>query len=125
MGRKLIMKNNPGVNMLSTHPKTHIVKEGETLYIIAQEYEITLEALKDANPGIDPELIVVGQEINIPDQESGEDLSAQTHIVKKGETLAKIAQEYKVTLEDLKAANLDINPDLLVVGQRITIPDGD
>ena len=46
---------------------THIVKQGENLSIIAEQYQVTLKALIDANPGINPRLIVVGQRINIPD----------------------------------------------------------
>jgi LasA protease len=46
----------------------------------------------------------------------------ETYIVKSGDTLGKIAQLYSTSLESLvKANNLD-NPDLLSVGQSLTIP---
>ena len=70
-----------------TNPKTHVVREGETLFIIAQQYGLTLEVLIAANPGIKPELITVGQEIKIPDQNNGGD-SSKSHIVREGENLS-------------------------------------
>lgn len=110
--------------MISDRTETHIVKEGETLYLIAQKYGVTLEALKEANPGIDPELITIGQEINIPEgNNGGESPSSKTHTVRDGETLSTIAKQYGVTLEALKEANPNINPEIIVVGQRINIPE--
>ena len=114
--------NIPNQNNEGNSSKTHIVKEGENLSIIAEQYEVTLVALIEANPGINPRLIVVGQGINIPDQNNGGD-SSKTHIVKEGESLYTIAEQYGVTLNALIEANPEINPNLLVVGQRINIPD--
>ncbi|WP_042330976.1 M14 family metallopeptidase [Desulfosporosinus orientis] len=45
----------------------HIVIEGESLYIIAQKYGISLSSLIAANPDIkNPDLIVPGQVLNVP-----------------------------------------------------------
>ena len=46
--------------------RTHTVKSGDTLNKIASKYDTTVEKLKKENPGINPNLIKVGQEIYIP-----------------------------------------------------------
>jgi hypothetical protein len=43
------------------------------------------------------------------------------HTIKKGETLSQIAKKYKVNLEKIASWNNISNPDLLVVGKKITI----
>jgi nucleoid-associated protein YgaU len=44
------------------------------------------------------------------------------HIVKKGESLSKIASSYGVALEDILQANGIENPDDLKAGEKIKIP---
>jgi tetratricopeptide (TPR) repeat protein len=67
---------NPGSSNLTTiarssvtpvaSPRTHIVQAGETLSIIARKYRVRLEALKAANPRLDPRRMRVGQTLIIP-----------------------------------------------------------
>jgi len=47
---------------------------------------------------------------------------AATHTVRKGESLATIAQKYGVTVSELVKANNIKNPNKLNVGTRLTIP---
>jgi hypothetical protein len=48
-------------------PEEHVVRAGETMVVIAKQHGITLKALLTANPQIkDPNLIRVGQVINLP-----------------------------------------------------------
>ncbi len=49
--------------------------------------------------------------------------SARTHVVRRGETLGAIAQQYRISLAALRTAN-DMNGDLLYVGAKLTIPQG-
>lgn len=44
----------------------HVIREGDTLYMIAKEHHVTLEALMAANPSIDPYNMQIGAEICIP-----------------------------------------------------------
>ncbi|MBC8249141.1 MAG: LysM peptidoglycan-binding domain-containing protein [Anaerolineales bacterium] len=46
----------------------------------------------------------------------------RTHVVQPGENLFRIALHYGMTYTALAAANGIINPDLIYVGQRLTIP---
>jgi LysM repeat protein len=45
------------------------------------------------------------------------------YVIKKGDTLSKIAVAHGISLEELRAANPDIkDPNKIVEGQQITIP---
>ncbi len=44
------------------------------------------------------------------------------HTVKAGETLSSIAEDYRKPLQSIIQANPQINPNVIYVGQRITIP---
>lgn len=47
-------------------PRTHTVKLGEDMSGIALRYRVSLDALKTANPGANPRIIIVGQQLIIP-----------------------------------------------------------
>lgn len=44
----------------------YIIQAGDTLYNLANRYNITLEEIYTANPGINPDLLQIGQVICIP-----------------------------------------------------------
>ena len=48
---------------------------------------------------------------------------AKTHTVKIGETLSLIALKYGTTVEALSSTNGIKNPNLIYVGQKLTIPE--
>lgn len=48
--------------------------------------------------------------------------SGKVYVVKKGDTLAKIAKAHKTTVSKIKAVNPKINPDKILVGQKINLP---
>jgi LysM repeat protein len=45
---------------------TYTVKSGDTFFKIAQKYNISVQALEAANPGVDPTKLHVGQVIHLP-----------------------------------------------------------
>lgn len=96
----------------------HIVKPGETLYQISQNYGIPLRDIIDANDLRNPDLIATGQTIIIPFQ-------SNKHIVKSGQSLYTIASQHDLTLDELIAANPDLKPPYTIYpGQVINIPGG-
>jgi LysM repeat protein len=46
--------------------RTHTVKAGETMTIIARHYGVSLSALQAANPGVEPRRMQAGQTLKIP-----------------------------------------------------------
>lgn len=49
----------------------HVVKAGDTMYSIARNYGVTMEALESANPNVHDYIIQVGQVLNIPAPPAG------------------------------------------------------
>lgn len=45
-----------------------------------------------------------------------------THIVKQGETLMTISEDYRIPVQSIISENQISNPNLIYVGQRLTIP---
>lgn len=116
----------------------HVVQPGETLFRIALRYGVTLSQLAAANNIANPARIFVGQQLVIPGgttittptTPSNTALpvttpaaSGQTHVVRPGENLFRIALRYNVTLSQLAAFNGISNPALIFVGQVLRIPD--
>lgn len=48
------------------HTRTHAVKAGDTPFSISRQYQIKVNSLLSANPGLDPKRMRVGQLLNIP-----------------------------------------------------------
>lgn len=46
--------------------RTHKVKKGDTFYGIAKQYGVNAKDVINANPGVEPTRIIIGQEIIVP-----------------------------------------------------------
>ncbi len=94
----------------------YVVKQGDTLYKIAQQFGVTTEKLIADNELTEPDNLVVGQTIVIVKNNT-------MHTVQSGDTLFKIAQMYNISLADLTKANPQItNPFNLQIGSVVYIP---
>ncbi len=106
------------------------VKPGDTLSGIARRFRTTVPAIADANGISNPDLIFVGQSLQIPTAGGGSGgnptggKSAPTHVVAAGDTLASIAARYGTTIEALARANGIANPNLIFLGTRLRLQPG-
>jgi LysM repeat protein len=98
--------------------KSHVVQKNETLGGIARKYGVSTSALQAINGISNPNLLYVGKKLKIP---SGA-LSEITYVVKKGESLGSIASRFRVKTSTLALINRIERPDLIKVGQKLTIP---
>lgn len=96
----------------------HIVKPGDTLYDLAKTYNTTVSAIQDANQ-LDNNNLTIGQYLIIPVSDSGE--QEGTYTVVAGDTLLKIANEFDITVSELKSAN-NLTDDIIFIGQNLVIP---
>jgi LysM repeat protein len=122
---------SPTITTAST--QKHIVASGETLYSITTKYNISVDELKKANPGL-TSTISVGQELTIPTKGATVATATTTkpatsskvavnHQVAAGETLYSISKKYNVGVDDIKKANPGIGS--LQVGQVVVVPGVD
>lgn len=96
---------------------TYTVKSGDSLWKIANEYGVTVDELKKAN-NLSSNVLNIGQILKIPTKEVESD---NIYIVKSGDSLWKIANEYDVTVDELKKAN-NLTSNVLSIGQKLVIP---
>ena len=112
--------------------KEYTIVRGDTLGTIAKRNNVTLSALRKANPGVDAGKIRPGQKIQIPAGDTSakspstglntvESGSGKTYTVKAGDNLTKIARAHGVTVSQLRAAN-DLKTSMVNAGQKLKIP---
>lgn len=106
----------------SNYTATHKVKSGESLYIVAQKYGVTVSDLKEAN-NLSSNNLKVGQKLKVPQAKKKADNtnSSSTHVVRSGESLYLIAERYGITVNELKKAN-SITDNRIKPGLKLTIP---
>ncbi len=110
------------VALVAAASSDYVVQRGDTLARIAAEHGTTVKALAEANGITDPNRIYVGQELVIPGQGNKAGGEPIIHVVAPGETLAEISRKYSTTVTALVETNRLANPNLLMIGQRLTIP---
>lgn len=103
--------------------KAHTVSKGETMYSIAQKYNITIVELYAANPQV-KDGISIGEVLDIPLNVNSSPYANKfsTYTVKPKETLYSIAKEQGVKVDDIIEANPQLKTDPLANGQIILIP---
>jgi spore germination protein len=92
----------------------HTVISGNSLWIISNQYGISMSEIQKANK-LTSTQIRVGQKLKIPQK-------YQVYTVIKGDTLWKISTKYRVTTNDLTKLN-NLRSSNLRVGQKLNIPD--
>lgn len=108
--------------------QTHIVAPKETLFGLSKQYNVSVEAIQNANQAVLVNGLQIGQELIIPHTVNSSKTenaapSKTTHHVVAKESLFSIAREYNVSVQDLESLNKDILVNGLQIGQTITIPN--
>lgn len=98
------------------------VQPGDTLYRLAQRFNITVAAILRANPGVDPNRLQVNQRLCIPRGLTVCPPNSQTYTIRSGDTLYNLAQRFNTTVEAIRRANPGIDPNRLQIGMQICIP---
>lgn len=99
---------------------TYTVKSGDSLWKIANEYGLTVAELKSLN-GLTSDNLSIGQVLKVSNSSGSSNSSGNTYTVKSGDSLWKIANQYGVTVNELKSLN-DLTSDILSIGQVLKIP---
>ena len=113
----------------------HVVQAGETLYSIAVRYDKTVAEIAQANGMSAPYTIHSGNKLTIPPAAGAAPAPASSpaeapqqasgtsaYIVKRGDSLSTIAAQFGITYIELAQMNGIDDPDVLHVGQVLTVP---
>ena len=100
----------------------YVVKKGDTLSKIASNYNTTYQKLANYNNINNPNKIYPGQIIKIPSDSNT--LVPTKYIVKKNDSLTKIAKKYHTTWQNIYEKNKNVignNPNKIKPGQILNI----
>jgi len=111
----------------------YVVVHGDTLAKIAHKNGVTVKALEDANPGVQPTKLKVGQKLSLPAGATPAPSPTATpgttdmgnvgelYTVKSGDTLTKIARAHGTTVKKIQAEN-NMTTTQIRVGQKLKLP---
>ncbi|MGI6037130.1 MAG: LysM peptidoglycan-binding domain-containing protein [Limnochordia bacterium] len=108
----------------------YTVRSGDTMFLIAQRFGVSLQALINANPHIsNPNVIFPGDVLCVPGAPSGRVPAScppgfqGRYTVRSGDTMFLIAQRFGVSLQALINANPHIsNPNVIFPGDVLCVP---
>lgn len=106
---------------------SYTVQRGDSMFSIAQEFGVSLQALLNANPQItDPNRLYPGQNVCVPTTAPPPTIcpvGTFPYTVQSGDSMWKIAQRFGVSLDALIAANPQIpDPSMIYPGQIVCVP---
>ena len=144
--------DRPEVKPVEVKPEytDYIIQRGDTLSKISKRYNITIAAIKAANPQIKNDVVKLGQKIKLPGKvdvgeqtvpagafekkpaaaasatktsSAAKPYSGETkkYVVKSGDTLGGIAISYGISVRQLKEMN-GLKNNLIVVGKELKVP---
>lgn len=99
----------------------YTVKPGDTLWSIANRYNVNVNEIRKLN-NLESDFLQVGQVLRIPGNPEEINPSERTYTVQKGDSLWKIANEFQVTVDSLITLN-DLSTTILQPGQILKIPN--
>ncbi len=99
----------------NTNKISYVVKKGDSLWLIANKYDTTVEKIKSTN-NLKSNTLSIGQVLVIPS--SSEFI---TYTVKKGDSLWLIANKYNTTVDNIKKLN-NLSNNNLQINQKLILP---
>jgi len=110
----------------------YIVKQGDSIARIARQTGSTPATLARLNGLKDPGMIKPGQKLKLPDTAPqapadttptprGATADGRTHTIRQGDTFFSIARKYGLSMEALVAANPEVKPSAMRLGQTIRL----
>ena len=112
--------SNSGNN--NNNNENYVVRKGDTLSKIALKYGTTVNAIARLNGIRNPNLIYVGQILQIPNTSNNAVTSTIDYTIQRGDTLSEIASRYGTTVNVLANLNGIRNPNRIYAGNIIKVP---
>src|SRR5207248_2473640 len=94
----------------------YVIAKGDTFSTVAKKFHVTVKALLDANPSVEPTKLKIGQPIHIPASSpattsntilasgavADTSTNGQTYSVRSGDSLIKIAGQFGVSVKAIR-----------------------
>ncbi len=121
-------------NRSSSGSGSYVVRSGDSFWTIARRLNVSVSALEQANPSINPRRLAIGKSIKVPggtrtsSASSPSSRTANTNTkmgsyrVKQGDILGRISENHGIRLHELMSANPGLDPRRLRVGKILNIP---
>lgn len=111
----------PGIGVAHAD-RRYRVRAGDTLARIARRFHISIAELRRANR-LRGDSLQIGQALRIPGARESRRIARRAgyHVVRRGDSLGRIARRHGVTIAALRRANR-VRGDRIRVGQRLRIP---
>jgi LysM repeat protein len=108
---------------ISTAKNIHIVVEGESLWSIAQKYNVSVKDLRTFNEINENDALNVNQELYIFSTHKGLPKSSKSkiYIVKAGDSFYSIATKHNMKVKELMRLNRRTN-DVVLIGDKLKVP---
>jgi membrane-bound lytic murein transglycosylase D len=106
----------------------HIVRRGDTLWSIARSHGVTMESIASSNGLSSDDTLAVGQVLQIRGTTTlaatdggAVETRSTTYVVRRGDTLSRIANKFRVRLSDLLGWNDLSSRSVIKPGQRLVM----
>jgi LysM repeat protein len=118
--------------------KDYVIAKGDTMAAIAHKNGLSLKALAEANPSVNPKKLQIGQKVQIPAGTAAVAATSPTgatpaaagdaapsegslYVVKSGDTLMKIAKTHGTSFKRIMAMN-ELKTTSIRAGQKLKMP---
>lgn len=105
---------------ISSNVQTYVVKAGDTLSGIGSKFGVAYQKIAADNNISNPNLIHPGQVLKIYTNQPQQPVY-EIYIVKSGDTLSEIAQQFGTSVDKIAKDNGIKNVNLITIGQRLKI----
>jgi len=117
IGQKLLVVDTSSSEDVGVY---YTVKNGDTLYGIANKFNLSVEELKNIN-NLKSNNLSIGQKLLVSGTLKEDNSDFDTYIVKSGDSLWSIANKYGTSVDKLKDIN-KLNSNLLSLGMKLLVP---
>jgi len=110
----------------SSNVTRHVIQnQNDTFHNLSIRYRCSLKEIMDANPGVVPEHLQIGQVVHIPVGNGRPDIdnfNMRAYRICSGDTFYDLAERFQCSLQEIMDANRGVVPGLLQIGEVINIP---